>query len=400
MTKVYILGTSNSVMGLSGFIEALSIGCDVINRSAGRNTIFYHIHQIIEDRLLIESCDYLIIDHYVNDSFFYKDILGNKYEYYLELFYSLISSLNVRVVNIMFPIIGKFNKDVRWIVRDFCQRFSVSYIDMNELPFRGEHYRDSLHISKISSYMLGVFLLSEISGDRSDRPTGGKVEKLPIRLLAGPELFPDSEVAHFSNRTCSIRYVKLKERTIIPLLGGEKIASIGYFREMGASVNHGFSFNGAEFAVNPQDYGFFHELVDESVSGCSQIEPVVGSRVDAVILAARGTISGQFGAPNLVSLLCVDTSSVLDVTPASRSAIEFDLARLVTAIDSVQKKCMPPLSYASVDKIRDLALAWESKDLNIAAELMQLALHYRPTGPFIKNKAAEYSEQIKNQKTS
>ncbi len=203
---------------------------------------------------------------------------------------------------------------------------------------------------------------------------------------------------HFSNRTCSIRYVKMKDVAIVPLLISEKIASIGYFRGAGTLENHGFSFDGAEFSVNPHDYGFFHELVGESVSRCSRIEPVIGSRVAVSVLAARGTVSGEFESPNLVSLLCVDTSSSLGITPASREAIEFDLGRLVTAIDSVQEKSMPPLSYASVDKIRDLAHAWESKDLKVAAELMQLALHYRPTGPFIQRKTVEYSQRINSKK--
>lgn len=342
---------------------------------------------------------FFIIDHYVNDSFFYKDKLGDDYEYYLDIFYNLLSALNVQIVNVMFPIIGKINESVRWTVRGFCERFSISFIDMNELPFRSEHFRDNLHIGRLSSYMLGVFLLSGIAGSDKVRPVGGKVNTLPIRVLTAAQMSPDLEVLQFSNRTCSIDYVKLERQVNVPLLDGEQVASIGYFRGLEALGHHGFLFNDIEIAVNPHDYGFFHELVDETESSCFQIGPVVGDRVDVAILAGRGAVSGEFVAPNLVSLLCVDRSTVLNVKPAARTVIEFDLARLVTSIDSVQTKCMPALSYKAVDKIRDLALAWEDKDLNLAAELMDLAFHYRPTGPFIKKKAVEYAGLVaKNKK--
>lgn len=125
---------------------------------------------------------------------------------------------------------------------------------------------------------------------------------------------------------------------------------------------------------------------------------MIGKSVDVAVLAGRGTVSGEFVAPNIVSLLCVNRSAVLNVTPAVRTVIEFDLARLVTSIDSVQTKCMPPLSYKAVDKIRDLALSWEDKDLNLAAELMDLAYRYRPTGPFIQKKIVEYARLLARNK--
>lgn len=240
-------------MGLSGFIEALSIGNDVINRSAGRNTIFYHIYQIVKDRDLIETCDVLLIDHYVNDSFFYKDKLGDDYEYFMDIFYSLLSSLNVHIANIMFPITGEINESVRWIVREFCERFSISYIDMNELPFRGEHFKDNLHIGRLSSYMLGIFLLSEISGIDEVKPIGGKVNTLPIRVMTAAKISPDFEVLQFSNRTCSIDYAKLECRVTVPLFDGEQVISVGYFREQDAAGHHGFLFNDIAAAVNPHD---------------------------------------------------------------------------------------------------------------------------------------------------
>ncbi|MFW8629525.1 hypothetical protein [Vibrio natriegens] len=52
------------------------------------------------------------------------------------------------------------------------------------------------------------------------------------------------------------------------------------------------------------------------------------------------------------------------------------------------------LSPKVVDIIRDLALTYESSNLDVAYELMKLAHHHRPTGPFILKKMNEYKNKL------
>lgn len=65
--KIVILGTSDSVMGQKGFVRALRQRHEVVNLSAGRVGVAFHLNRIIEHYEMIESADLLIIDHYIND---------------------------------------------------------------------------------------------------------------------------------------------------------------------------------------------------------------------------------------------------------------------------------------------------------------------------------------------
>jgi hypothetical protein len=52
------------------------------------------------------------------------------------------------------------------------------------------------------------------------------------------------------------------------------------------------------------------------------------------------------------------------------------------------------LKSKTVDAIRDLALQYENKDLQVAFELMKLAHEERPQGPFIKRKYLQYQNDL------
>lgn len=46
----------------------------------------------------------------------------------------------------------------------------------------------------------------------------------------------------------------------------------------------------------------------------------------------------------------------------------------------------------TINAIRDLALEFESSNLEVAYELMEIAYNKRPSGPFIKRKYLEYKK--------
>lgn len=48
----------------------------------------------------------------------------------------------------------------------------------------------------------------------------------------------------------------------------------------------------------------------------------------------------------------------------------------------------------AIDDLRDLAVKYESNDLNTAFELMKIAYTYRPSGPFISKKYNEYKKKL------
>ncbi|MDN2664389.1 hypothetical protein OW492_13515 [Psychromonas sp. 14N.309.X.WAT.B.A12] len=104
--KIIIVGTSNSVMGNKGFIESLRIDNEVIQLSSGRTPFLCTLKTIMLNQKLIESSDILIIDHYINDINFYVLEKGPDYIKMVKDFYIYLSSLNVNVLNLMFPILG------------------------------------------------------------------------------------------------------------------------------------------------------------------------------------------------------------------------------------------------------------------------------------------------------
>lgn len=55
---------------------------------------------------------------------------------------------------------------------------------------------------------------------------------------------------------------------------------------------------------------------------------------------------------------------------------------------------MSKLKQKTVDVLRDLAIQYESTDLEIACDLMRVAHEARPNGPFIREKLNEYSTRL------
>lgn len=75
---------------------------------------------------------------------------------------------------------------------------------------------------------------------------------------------------------------------------------------------------------------------------------------------------------------------------------EWDEASANSAILSILKgiRDIPFLEEYEIDLIRDLAVKLAKKDALSAYTLMQIANRFRPRGPYIKNKLAEYKDRV------
>ena len=104
--KIVVLGTSNSVMGNKGFLQSLSISHEVIQLSSGRVPFYYHVLTLMKHLDVVMEADVVLLDHYVNDVNYYSRMMGDDYHQNLDEFYMSLSSLNVRILNVLFPIFG------------------------------------------------------------------------------------------------------------------------------------------------------------------------------------------------------------------------------------------------------------------------------------------------------
>lgn len=104
--RIFIVGTSNSVIGNKGYVKYLREKHDVVNMSIGRVPFHYHMKVINECKKEIEDSDPLVIDHYVNDINLYLESVES-FDYLKEcsIFYEYLSFLNVRIINQPFAIL-------------------------------------------------------------------------------------------------------------------------------------------------------------------------------------------------------------------------------------------------------------------------------------------------------
>ena len=209
MAKIYVIGISNSVIGIKGYIAALRKEHDVVNRSCGRNPFLFHIAHILQNREVIEKCDLLIIDHYGNDANYYGGIPSFNYDERLEDLYFLLSTLNVDVINILFPRIKVNYKEIKGKVISKSCKYGISYIDLDEAGISRRHYIDSFHINRSASYIFGMHLSRFVSSISHAPPSGGRLDSFPARLVLARDLFAPSEIKAFSNSMCNIEFAPL-----------------------------------------------------------------------------------------------------------------------------------------------------------------------------------------------
>ena len=230
--KIVVIGTSNSVKGNKGFIEALRLNHEVIQLSSGRNPFFYHIRTIENNRDIIKSCDLLIIDHYVNDVNFYRNSLGIEYENICKIFYRYLNSLNIYVLNLLFPIKDIQKRETR-IYYDFILNLSranfISVIDLNCYDFPPHYYEDSIHITNDVSYIFGLFLgdlLIDILIDQKLEPDTSFIN--PFSLINLSSIYTSNLANIYCNKLVNIKYIDVQETFLIKIAETSRLLSIGY----------------------------------------------------------------------------------------------------------------------------------------------------------------------------
>ncbi|UWR28365.1 hypothetical protein K3757_18805 (plasmid) [Sulfitobacter sp. S223] len=399
MTKIYILGTSNSVLGVKGYAEALGLQHEVTNRSSGRNSLIYHIGHILENRAEIESHDLLIIDHYVNDANFYCGFFGDQYPQYLEMLYQLLATLNLPVLNLMFPCISHDYPEVCDQVREISAQYGITVLDLNEAGFRPEHFRDPVHLNRYASYMMGLFLLQSLARGIGPRPAGGMLRSYPLRVISAQEFTPDLPLHSLENSVSRIRYVQLDGERTLPLEQGEKVISIGYFRDPKESLLQGFMLDGKPYGVLAKDFGSFQEMTSMPLGVQTSIAPLVGPCERVQVLARKVYISGDFTQSCITNLVVQNSAVTFSGDFANHTVFDVTMDGLVSAVDASASKAQavpsktpvvtPKVHPETIDFLRDTALSQDSTELDRAVDLMELAHFYRPKGAFIANKLEE-----------
>ena len=161
--KIYVIGTSNSVMR-NGWVFGLkhNKNLEVINLSVGRTPSLMHLSKVMLHSKELKEADLIIIDHIINDINYYIPKIGDSYHKYIKDFYILISSLGVPILNLIFPIYNLGNrengiKNLEKIV-ELCKQFSIYYINFNTLNLSFDYYEDDVHLRAELAYFIGLEL--------------------------------------------------------------------------------------------------------------------------------------------------------------------------------------------------------------------------------------------------
>ncbi len=317
--KIAIVGTSNSVIGTKGYIQALKQEHDVIQLSSGRVPFYAGIKTIVENRQLIESCDLLIIDHYINDVNYYGSRLGTEYREHLELYYQLLASLNVNIVNLLFPMQKLEQRDAVDMYHQalsLCHKYKISIIDLNNLDIDNSFYIDHIHLSHDVSYVLGECLNQAFSVQSWPVVTNGSCEAFPFYIVDAKALAEDDkQLGHFKNSLVDVEYFKLEEELSIPRKEHESLIAIGLLRDKDIIGCSGFSLNGKEWALS--GFGYFLEKIDERTYGDITLSPLKGSK-EVANLMGRDISRGEFTYCYISELFFIDYNLPMQYTSAKR----------------------------------------------------------------------------------
>ena len=403
LAKIVIVGTSNSVMGEKGFVRSLSIEHDVVNLSSGRVPFYCHIKTIELNKELIEGCDLLIIDHYINDLNFYTRKFGEQYNRECEYFYQLLSTINTNIINLLFPIKNLIDKSALNYyrrVKQLTKKYNISIVDLNEYDFKAYHYDNPVHISHKISYILGLSLSKLADKFQGSKPCGGRLISSPFKVFNAKSLAkfaPDSEIKTFSNSLLEIDYLKVNRQFSIPNLTGMALKSIGYLTPKGMDSQSGVIVN------NKQEFsllvgGYFHESFDREIVVEDELTfaPMRGCHQNIPSLMQRAKISGNFNFLFIADIL-LSTGTQIQYKPAQRIGKTVYLPDLEPMLDSIlvdTETILTHLSSTSLNALRDAAILLENIDLDKSYELMLLVQKERPQSKFIKNKLALYRQKL------
>ena len=371
--KIVVLGTSNSVMGNKGFIQALSLTHDVVQLSSGRVPFYYHILTALKNIDVIENADLVLIDHYVNDVNYYARRMGEDYLKGLEEFYLFLSSLNVRILNLFFPIFDISKLPSFWVlekVKELSGSHSISYLDLNEVGFTENNFANEEHINHSASYALGLILSRELKLDgMGEKPTGGELVSNPYSYFDATSFEGSGVVSNFKNSLLSIDYLDLKTELILDLHESQRLISLGYLKPKLKQGHSGVSINMNDVGLS--DHGYFHEVVNFPVFGRLSLCPIVSADAEIRNLIGRGTSSGEFSYTYLVDFLVYDERKQMVVTRAERNVFSINCEGIVQITErlSLVATEKPILSNKTIKVIRDYAIDLESQDMKASLEV-------------------------------
>lgn len=231
--NIFVLGTSNSIMQ-GNYTTALRQEHNVFNISVGRSPVLLHIKTIIDRKEEIETGDLLIIDHYINDMMSYASDYGTDYQVYVEDLYKLLSSLNINVINLLFPINRcKKHKNYTYYhnLIELSKKYRITLLDLNRSKFLEDDFFNNTHLLNEKSYEFGLWLSNEISQLEWRKPREGTVTQSPYTLLKIQNLGINRPVRHFYNSLVNINFLRIRETIELDTTELGDLIGFGYFRK-------------------------------------------------------------------------------------------------------------------------------------------------------------------------
>lgn len=396
--KIVVVGTSNSVVGASGFIETLRHDHEVVNISSGRAPFYKHVKTLTNNRALIEAADLLIIDHYVNDISFYYKNLGDRYVAQCEDFYALLSTINTRILNILFPIKGimRYEDSVFYygFIKDISRKYGIPLLDLNSFRFKPYQYMDRLHLKHDVSYLFGMLLSKELmTTDLGEKPSGGRLDGTPFRLVNVGDVVGAERLTHFENSLLSVDYLDLRDDLHVSAPAGSRLISLGYLNPKTAGSISACRVNGR--LVGLSGNGYFHESLEFDVFGDVHLSPLLGEEAECVNLMGRGTARGRFDHCYLTELMFYDEGVETQYSSARRPPLDIRVSQLGEAADRLVKEEVYGMQQETFGFLRMAALSKEANDPQTSSDLLRLLLLINPNKPLLKTKLEEVRERLK-----
>ncbi|MEP0072755.1 MAG: glycosyltransferase family 2 protein [Marinomonas sp.] len=147
-----------------------------------------------------------------------------------------------------------------------------------------------------------------------------------------------------------------------------------------------------EFIVSQDRLCQYYDSLEEMVKNAGIREDIEKARIfvenrykNALSVFNRGDLSQEDLTALKKVLLYVDIPEVFEIYKG-----------LDERINQYKHSDLPVLNTKEVNFLRDLAIKMESLDLVSSLALMETALKFRPKGPLIKKKVAEYKELLES----
>jgi hypothetical protein len=390
MKKIGVIGTSNSVM-VNNYIAALKIDFEVVNFSSGRVPVFFHIRTFLNFKAEISSCDYIIIDHYINDYNFYNNKLGTDYIKHIENFYLMLSGLNIPIVNMFFPVFGIDNDSCYYKdVLRLSNEYGFYSLNLNDYDFQKEHFSDSIHLIKEISFLVGLELSNYLKNNNLDIVSRINFSEDPnYYIVSAKDISSQTTTRLFSfkNRLMNFDYIEIGSSIYIDIKEGATLVSIGYYNPE-KDVSYGISIDGHNYSLSGVKY--FHEAISsQSTDSIINLRPLT-QEDKAESLMGRESVQSKelFFRANIVELLLFTNTFSQNKIKSAHVKIDLDLNTRLKGLFPVNSRL---IAETDIDIIRDAATKIGERDLNLSLDLISIAKRTRPKGPFIIKKYNELS---------